>query len=135
MELRELASNIRWSQKVLMASLLQLSTSIMQGSDTGPINDLLLTYIRGPEVEFWLGGADDVDPAKENDWTLLPFMALSDGAHTWAYKSPLPVHITHHSPERQKSSLILPSCEKLRTHYQRPRYLAYHARGRYLPAS
>ena len=35
----------------------------------------------GPEIEFW------IDPAgealyKRNDWGLLPFMALSDGAHT-----------------------------------------------------
>ncbi|KIV81062.1 hypothetical protein PV11_08513 [Exophiala sideris] len=38
-------------------------------------------HARGPEVEFW------IDPAgealyKRNDWGLLPFMALSDGAHT-----------------------------------------------------
>lgn len=57
----------------------------MQGShaDNGYL-DLLLIYSRGPEVEFWLGEADGADPARENDWSLLPFMALSDGAHTWA---------------------------------------------------
>lgn len=37
-------------------------------------------HARGPEVEKWFG-ADDRDPAAEYDWTLLPFMALSDGAH------------------------------------------------------
>lgn len=35
-------------------------------------------------MEFWLGVDDDVDPVVENDWSLLPFMALSDGAHTYA---------------------------------------------------
>ncbi|KAI8624283.1 hypothetical protein F5Y19DRAFT_480793 [Xylariaceae sp. FL1651] len=36
---------------------------------------------RGPEVEKWFGVAEGRDPAAEWDWTLLPFMALSDGAH------------------------------------------------------
>ncbi|CAJ2502116.1 Uu.00g049690.m01.CDS01 [Anthostomella pinea] len=36
---------------------------------------------RGPEVEKWFGVAEGQDPAVEWDWTLLPFMALSDGAH------------------------------------------------------
>jgi len=38
-------------------------------------------HARGPEIELWLGCAPDTDPALENDWGLLPFMALSDGAH------------------------------------------------------
>lgn len=38
---------------------------------------------RGPEVEFWFCD-DGVDPVKKNDWALLPFMALSDGAHAYA---------------------------------------------------
>ncbi|EON98935.1 putative lalv9 family protein [Phaeoacremonium minimum UCRPA7] len=38
-------------------------------------------HLRGPEVETWFGVAEDSDPAAENNWTLLPFMALSDGAH------------------------------------------------------
>lgn len=37
-------------------------------------------HARGPEVEHWVG-ADGSDPAADNDWSLLPFMALSDGAH------------------------------------------------------
>lgn len=45
---------------------------------------------RGPEVEFWFCD-DGVDPVKENDWALLPFMALSDGAH--AYGTPSPVAV------------------------------------------
>ncbi len=41
----------------------------------------LSVLYRGPEVESWLGVDEGVDPAEDNDWTLLPFMALSDGAH------------------------------------------------------
>lgn len=36
---------------------------------------------RGPEIELWLGAEEGTDPAADNDWSLLPFMALSDGAH------------------------------------------------------
>lgn len=39
------------------------------------------TAVRGPEIELWLGTEQGADPAVENDWSLLPFMALSDGAH------------------------------------------------------
>lgn len=38
-------------------------------------------HARGPEVEFWLSQTGERWNA-ENDWNLLPFMALSDGAHT-----------------------------------------------------
>ncbi|KAI9753623.1 MAG: late secretory pathway protein avl9 [Lichina confinis] len=38
-------------------------------------------HARGPEIERWFGVEDGHDPAVENDWHLLPFMALSDGAH------------------------------------------------------
>lgn len=38
-------------------------------------------HARGPEVENWFGAADGVDPAADFGWSLLPFMALSDGAH------------------------------------------------------
>ncbi|KAK3307611.1 transport protein Avl9-domain-containing protein [Chaetomium strumarium] len=38
-------------------------------------------HARGPEVEMWFGVEEGHDPAAEYDWTLLPFMALSDGAH------------------------------------------------------
>jgi hypothetical protein len=38
-------------------------------------------HARGPEVERWFGVDEGHDPAAEYDWTLLPFMALSDGAH------------------------------------------------------
>ncbi|KAL6719936.1 hypothetical protein ACLMJK_001857 [Lecanora helva] len=35
----------------------------------------------GPEIESWFGVEDGTDPAADNDWSFLPFMALSDGAH------------------------------------------------------
>ncbi|KAG6039465.1 hypothetical protein E4U41_002507 [Claviceps citrina] len=38
-------------------------------------------HARGPEVETWFGAEDGIDPAIKYDWPLLPFMALSDGAH------------------------------------------------------
>ncbi|KAF2817419.1 uncharacterized protein BDZ99DRAFT_405068 [Mytilinidion resinicola] len=38
-------------------------------------------HAKGPEVESWFGVEDGIDPATENEWPLLPFMALSDGAH------------------------------------------------------
>jgi len=38
-------------------------------------------HARGPEVAKWFGAAEGTDPAVDYDWGLLPFMALSDGAH------------------------------------------------------
>ncbi|KAH7328054.1 transport protein Avl9-domain-containing protein [Stachybotrys elegans] len=38
-------------------------------------------HARGPEVEAWYGVEEGFDPAVEFGWGLLPFMALSDGAH------------------------------------------------------
>ncbi|SMR59271.1 unnamed protein product [Zymoseptoria tritici ST99CH_1E4] len=36
---------------------------------------------RGPEIEHWIGASPESDPTAENDWHLLPYMALPDGAH------------------------------------------------------
>ncbi|KAF4980257.1 hypothetical protein FZEAL_3694 [Fusarium zealandicum] len=38
-------------------------------------------HARGPEVETWFGAEQGSDPAVDYGWSLLPFMALSDGAH------------------------------------------------------
>ncbi|PHH74757.1 hypothetical protein CDD82_4797 [Ophiocordyceps australis] len=38
-------------------------------------------HARGPEVETWFGAEPATDPASDYAWPLLPFMALSDGAH------------------------------------------------------
>ncbi|KAH7165596.1 transport protein Avl9-domain-containing protein [Dactylonectria macrodidyma] len=38
-------------------------------------------HARGPEVETWFGADEGSDPALDFGWSLLPFMALSDGAH------------------------------------------------------
>lgn len=38
-------------------------------------------HARGPEVESWFGADEGADPAAKYGWGLLPFMALSDGAH------------------------------------------------------
>lgn len=48
---------------------------------------------RGPEIESWFGADDGTDPAADNEWSFLPFMALSDGAH--AYKPPSQPHFLH----------------------------------------
>ncbi|KAJ5161598.1 hypothetical protein N7492_006990 [Penicillium capsulatum] len=37
-------------------------------------------HARGPEIEHCIGD-EGTNPATDNDWSLLPFMALSDGAH------------------------------------------------------
>ncbi|WEW56669.1 hypothetical protein PRK78_002117 [Emydomyces testavorans] len=55
--------------------------------DTGSITQepILLVvdfhHARGPEIELCFC-EDGTDPVGRNDWSLLPFMALSDGAHT-----------------------------------------------------
>ena len=42
-----------------------------------------LTLCRGPEIESWFGVPEHTDPSIDNDWSFLPFMALSDGAHSF----------------------------------------------------
>ena len=38
-------------------------------------------HARGPEIEHWIGAPPGHDPSTENDWHLIPYMALPDGAH------------------------------------------------------
>jgi hypothetical protein len=44
---------------------------------------LCLRARRGPEIQFWIS-PDGESLFTQNDWSLLPFMALSDGAHAVA---------------------------------------------------
>ena len=44
---------------------------------------VLIRSHRGPEIEYWFGTDDGEDPAVTNDWSYLPFMAMSDGVHTY----------------------------------------------------
>jgi hypothetical protein len=39
-------------------------------------------HARGPEIEHWIGAPLGRDPAEDNDWGLIPYMALPDGAHS-----------------------------------------------------
>jgi hypothetical protein len=39
-------------------------------------------HARGPEIELWIGAKPGRDPAEDNDWGLIPYMALPDGAHS-----------------------------------------------------
>lgn len=48
-----------------------------------------LMLFRGPEIESWFGVDDGQDPATDNDWSYLPFMALSDGAHAYIERVPI----------------------------------------------
>jgi len=38
-------------------------------------------HARGPEIEHWIGVPPGSDPTAENEWHLIPYMALPDGAH------------------------------------------------------
>ena len=38
-------------------------------------------HARGPEAAKWFGVEEGRDPVAEYGWTLLPSVALSDGAH------------------------------------------------------
>ncbi|KAJ5247521.1 hypothetical protein N7468_002504 [Penicillium chermesinum] len=46
-------------------------------------------HARGPEIEHCISD-EGTNPAVENDWSLLPFMALSDGAHLYETTPPSP---------------------------------------------
>ena len=68
-------------------------------------------HARGPEVEQWFGVADGSDPAAENNWQLLPFMALSDGAHAYVPR-PAQFRVLIDQPlyaDLPKTSATLPS--------------------------
>lgn len=59
-----------------------MSSGSSGASDFTPLVTVVgFHHARGPEVESWFGVDEGADPAAEHDWHLLPFMALSDGAH------------------------------------------------------
>lgn len=35
---------------------------------------------------MWLGADENTDPAADNEWPLLPFMSLTDGAHSYVLR-------------------------------------------------
>lgn len=51
----------------------------------GPFKPLVcvvdFNHHRGPEISHWIGTPPSSDPTTENDWQLIPYMALPDGAH------------------------------------------------------
>lgn len=68
-------------------------------------------HARGPEIEHWFG-AGDHDPTAENDWQLIPYMALPDGAHQseeeFSYFSL--VHIASEGKDIEPTSVFGISC-------------------------
>lgn len=68
-------------------------------------------HARGPEIEHWIG-ADGSDPTAENDWHLIPYMALPDGAHQseeeFSYFSL--VHKAHAGQDVEPTSVFGISC-------------------------
>lgn len=57
-------------------------------------------HARGPEVERWIGVEDGVDPGQDNDWSLLPFLALPDGSHISSEEFSYFTLIHHAGPPR-----------------------------------
>ncbi|KAL9942089.1 hypothetical protein ACHAQF_006487 [Verticillium nonalfalfae] len=64
-----------------MPSTPSLSSSRSLSGFTPLVTVVDFHHARGPECEKWFGVPEGSDPATEYDWGLLPFMALSDGAH------------------------------------------------------
>ncbi|KAF3360894.1 Tubulin beta chain [Verticillium dahliae VDG1] len=64
-----------------MPSTPSLSSSRSSSGFTPLVTVVDFHHARGPECEKWFGVPEGSDPATDYDWGLLPFMALSDGAH------------------------------------------------------
>ena len=94
-----------------------------------------LTIARGPEIESWFGIGDSTDPAAENDWSFIPFMALSDGAHAYDARQSGARTDAEHEPDLQRIFPTSPSVEKLRVPALPLLSLAYRARGKWTPMS
>jgi hypothetical protein len=69
------------------ATLTPISLTNTEGSANNGFSPLVTVvdfhHARGPEVETWFGADEGIDPAIQYNWPLLPFMALSDGAHAY----------------------------------------------------
>lgn len=70
-------------------------------------------HARGPEIEHWFG-AGDRDPSTDNDWSLIPYMALPDGAHAseeeYSYFSLVYQAPEEHKEAGQRTSVFGISC-------------------------
>ncbi|KAL8849923.1 MAG: hypothetical protein Q9221_005102 [Calogaya cf. arnoldii] len=69
-------------------------------------------HARGPELENWFGVEEGTDPAVDNDWSFLPFMALSDGAHISVEDFSYFTLRRRESPNRPASSAFGISCTR-----------------------
>lgn len=68
-------------------------------------------HARGPEIELSIGD-EGTDPVAENDWSLLPFMALSDGAHTSVEEFSYFTLRRKETPTEKPTSLFGVSCSR-----------------------
>ena len=94
-----------------------------------------LTFARGPEIESWFGVRDRIDPAAENEWSFLPFMALSDGAHAYDAYLAASHTDTEHELDLLKISPISLSAKKLQVPDLLLPSLAYHVLVKWTPVS
>lgn len=69
-------------------------------------------HARGPEIEHWIGVPEGTDPTIENDWGLIPYMALPDGAHslTEEFSYFTLVHKAREGQDVEPSSVFGVSC-------------------------
>ncbi|KAJ4270441.1 hypothetical protein NW762_002123 [Fusarium torreyae] len=68
--------------KPVLSPILPASPASSTKADFIPLVTVVgFHHARGPEVENWFGADEGSDPAADYGWSLLPFMALSDGAH------------------------------------------------------
>ncbi|KAM0426149.1 hypothetical protein ACHAPT_008493 [Fusarium lateritium] len=68
--------------KPVLSPIIPSSPASPAKSDFVPLVTVVgFHHARGPEVEAWFGADEGSDPAVDYGWSLLPFMALSDGAH------------------------------------------------------
>ncbi|PCD17843.1 hypothetical protein FGRA07_07311 [Fusarium graminearum] len=68
--------------KSILSPILPSSPAPFNRADFIPLVTVVgFHHARGPEVENWFGAQEGTDPAADYGWSLLPFMALSDGAH------------------------------------------------------